>query len=124
MITDEIVDNYVNSPWQMFALIAAIFVVILAPLLFGVWMTEIGYALVGELILASTGMMFNLFLLSSLYDKDTVIPVTSSIPYATLLFIRIVSYGMVGLWIPAAVSAIGGCEWVFLCVFRNNIDYE
>jgi len=124
MITDEIVDDYVDSPAQLLLLLTAIFSVVLLPIAFGVWMTSIGYELMGEVILGSTGMLFNIFLLSSIYDKDTIIPVTSSIPYATLLFIRILSYGMTGLWIPAFVSGIGALEWVFLCLFRNNLDYE
>ena len=123
-IIDEEVEKRVNSPLQMLILLSLILIVTILPIVFGVWMTSIGYKLMGELILGSTGMIFNIFLLSSVYDTDTVIPVTTSIPYAVLLFIRIASYAMTGLYIPAIVSGIGGVEWLFLCIFRNNIDYE
>jgi hypothetical protein len=124
MLIDEEVDKRVSSPVQLLLLLFLIFGIILLPIGFGVYMTSIGYKLMGEIILGSTGMLFNVFLLSSVYDSNTVIPVSSSIPYAILLFVRIISYSMVGLYIPAFVSMIGGFEWLFLCLFRNNIEYE
>jgi hypothetical protein len=124
MLIDEEIDKRINSPVQLLLLLFVIFGIVLSPIAFGVYMTAIGYKLMGEIILGSTGMLFNLFLLSSLYDSNTVIPISSSIPYATLLFIRIISYAMVGLYIPAFVSMIGGFEWLFLCLFRNNLEYE
>jgi len=124
MLIDEEVDKRVSSPVQLLLLLFLIFGIILLPIAFGVYMTTIGHEFMGEVILGSTGMLFNIFLLTSLYDKDTVIPISSSIPYATLLFIRIISYAMTGLYIPAFVSMIGGFEWLFLCLFRNNIEYE
>jgi hypothetical protein len=106
MLIDEEIDKRINSPLQLLLLLFVVFGIVLSPIAFGVYMTAIGYKLMGEIILGSTGMLFNLFLLSSLYDSNTVIPISSSIPYATLLFIRIISYAMVGLYIPAFVSII------------------
>lgn len=79
--------------------------------------------LIPELVLGSTSMIFNVFLLSSVFDEETVIPVETSVPYASVLFVKMFAYAALELWIPVGVTLIGALEWMFIAVYRNDLDY-
>lgn len=74
-----------------------------------------------ETLLAVGGMLLNVFVLPTVFDRDAQIPRTQSIPYALVLGLLItVPYVMLGLLIPALATGSGAVLWIYVALYRHT----